>query len=165
MYHLQLHRFPHSAWRFNLSESEVRVVLEPWARERIVDFGERKWSPHEATLTILEGPPLEIAQLSMGRGWRNAQRQGTDVTERLLAQARSAADASAQAAVQAAPSDAAPLADPLALGVALASLLGQNPAGLLAAWRAATVRHPGLSPSETLAQAERDIAAPGGSPG
>jgi hypothetical protein len=166
MYHLELRHFPHSACRFNLSEQEVRAVLEPWASERIVEFGERKWSPHQAKLTIIEGPQLEIEQLSMGRGWRTAQREGRDVTDRLLAQAQEAvADASAQAAAQGPPSDGDALADPLALGVQLASLLGADPAGLLGAWRAAAARQPGLSPSETLALAERDIAARGGSPG
>jgi hypothetical protein len=165
MYHLELRHFPHSACRFNLTEQEVRVVLEPWARERIVEFGERKWSPHQATLTILEGPRLEIEQLSMGRGWRTAQREGRDVTERLLADAKEAADASDRASARVRPSDGGGLADPLALGVQLASLLGRDPAGLLSAWRAAAARQPGLSPSETLALAERDLAAGGGSPG
>jgi hypothetical protein len=140
-------------------------VLEPWAAERIVEFGERKWSPHQAKLTIIEGPHLETEQLSMGRGWRTAQREGRDVTERLLEQANEAlAGASAHAAAQSPPSGGAP-ADPLALGVQLAALLGEDPAGLLAAWRAAAARQPGLSPSETLALAESAIAARGGSPG
>jgi hypothetical protein len=175
IYHLELRHFPHSACRFNLSEQELRAVLEPWAAERIVEFGERKWSPHQAKLTIIEGPQLEIEQLSMGRGWRTAQREGRDVTGRLLAQAGEAvADASTQAAAQGPPSDggalADPLADPLVLGVladlrSVASLLGADPAGLLAAWRAVAARQPGLAPSETLALAERDIATGGGSPG
>jgi hypothetical protein len=40
---------------------------------------------NEATLTILEGPKLSMADLAMGRGWRNAQRRSDDVTERVLA--------------------------------------------------------------------------------
>ncbi len=146
-------------------------MLEPWAAERIVEFGERKWSPHQAKLTIIEGPQLEIEQLSMGRGWRTAQREGRDVTERLLTQAEEAlADASAQAAPQGPSSDGGALADPLALGVladlrSVASLLGGDPGGLLAAWRDAAARQPGMSPSETLALAERDIATGGGSTG
>src|ERR1700679_411494 len=90
MYHVELRHSPHSAWRFNLSDQDLRAVVEPWIREQAVDFGERKWSPHLARLTILEGPKLEVQQISMGRGWRTAQRQSEDVTERVLAGAREA---------------------------------------------------------------------------
>ena len=165
MYHVELRQFPHNLCRFNLTEPEIRAIALPWVREQIVDIGERKWSTNQATLTILEGPRLESAQLTMGRGWRAAQRQGEDVTERILAAARQAASAEAARVAVSAPADAGALADPLALGVQLASLLGDNPAALLAAWRAAAARHSGLSPSETLAEAEREIAARPGNPG
>ena len=39
-------------------------------------------------MTVLEGPELRLDELGMGRGWPNAQRAGTDVTERLLGRAR-----------------------------------------------------------------------------
>jgi hypothetical protein len=55
----------------------------------------------------------------------------------------------------------AALTDPLALGVALASLLGSQPARLLAAWQQATADSPGLSPSETLARAEQTLGSSG----
>ncbi len=84
MFHIELRQFPHSAWSFNLSEAELRAVVVPWAREQWVEVGERKWNPHEAKLTILEGPKLETQQLSMGRGWRAAQRRSEDITERVL---------------------------------------------------------------------------------
>jgi hypothetical protein len=84
MFHVELRHFPHSAWRFNLSEQELSTIVQPWVREQVVDMGERKWSPHLAKLTILEGPKLDVAQLSMGRGWRSAQRQSEDVTQRVL---------------------------------------------------------------------------------
>jgi hypothetical protein len=159
VYHLELRQFPHNVCRFNLSERELAAVTAPWAREQIVDFGERKWSPQQARLTVLEGPPLASEDLTMGRGWRTAQRQGQDVTERVLAAARDAAAAQHRAA--AAP--VAPgMADPLALGVQLASLLGKDAASLLDAWRAVVARSGGLSPSESLALAEREIAAGGG---
>jgi hypothetical protein len=73
MYHLELRQFPHNTCRFNLTEQELRAVLGPWAREKFVEVGERKWSPHQAKLTILEGPRLEVQQLAMGRGWRAAR--------------------------------------------------------------------------------------------
>jgi hypothetical protein len=165
MYHLELRQFPHNHWRFNMTDVQLSTVLEPWVREKAVDFGERKWSPHTARLTILEGPQLAVQQLSMGRGWRAAQRESVDVTERLLATAEAAkevADAAAQAAgvraASAGPSgEAQPLADPFALGVELASLLGGDPVRLLARWREIAARSPGLSPSDSLALAEREL--------
>jgi hypothetical protein len=186
MYHLQLRQFPNHATRFNLTEHEVRAVLEPWAREQIVEMGERKWAPERATLTVLEGPELEVQQLAMGRGWRAAERASEDVTERMLAataqRLQSAATASPAVAGtpvmetrpasdpgtpgparQASPAHSTyavgpPLADPLGLAVQLASLLGSDPERLLGAWREVAARSSGLAPSEALALAERQIA-------
>jgi hypothetical protein len=181
MYHLELRQFPHNAWRFNLSDQELHAIVEPWAREQIVEVGERKWSPHQANITILQGPQLDIAQLSMGRGWRAAQRQSEDVTERVLAAAReavvaaqAAAQGSAQGAEptggpgqarQAGAAGAGPLTDPLALGVQIAALLGPDPMALLDAWRAAAAGSPGLAPSDSLALAEHALRSPGGEQG
>ncbi|MCW3025877.1 MAG: hypothetical protein JWM29_1309 [Solirubrobacterales bacterium] len=158
MYHVELRQFPHNHSRFNLTEPELRALTLPWAREQVVEVGERKWSPQQAKLTILEGPQIPVEQLSMGRGWRTAQRDGEDVTERLLDEARRVVAAEAHAGGAAGPSG---LADPLALGVQLASLLGDDPARLLAAWRDAVAARPELSPSESLALAEREILHPG----
>ncbi|HTD08148.1 MAG TPA: hypothetical protein VK680_04595 [Solirubrobacteraceae bacterium] len=90
MYHLELRHFPHSAWRFNLSEQDLAAIVQPWVREQVVDMGERKWSPHLAKLTILEGPKLDVTELSMGRGWRSAQRRSEDVTQQVLDAAKQA---------------------------------------------------------------------------
>jgi hypothetical protein len=158
MYHVELRQFPHNHSRFNLTEPELRALTLPWAREQVVEVGERKWSPQQAKLTILEGPQIPVEQLSMGRGWRTAQREGEDVTERLLDEARRVVTAEAHAGAGAGPGG---LADPLALGVQLASLLGNDPARLLAAWRDAVAARPDLSPSESLALAEREILHPG----
>jgi hypothetical protein len=179
MYHVELRQFPHNMCRFNLTDGELRAIVEPWALERVVDFGERKWNSQMARITILEGPQMPLEQLTMGRGWRAAQRQGEDVTERVLAATRDAlataqsapappvpqplaqAGTSAQAGAAApdAPAQAGALADPLALGVQLASLLGEDPSGLLSAWREVAARSSGLSPSESLALAERQIGS------
>jgi hypothetical protein len=176
MYHVELRQFPHNMCRFNLTDAELRAIVEPWALEKVVDFGERKWNSQMARITILEGPQMPLEQLTMGRGWRAAQRQGEDVTERVLAAAREAlaaaqsapapqALAPARAPVQAglaapgAPAQSGALSDPLALGVQLASLLGEDPAGLLAAWKEVAGRSSGLSPSESLALAERQIGS------
>jgi hypothetical protein len=160
MYHVELRQFPHNHSRFNLTGPELRALTLPWAREQVVEVGERKWSPQQAKLTILEGPQIPVEQLSMGRGWRTAQREGKDVTERLLDEAKRAVAAEAHAGAGAGAGPGG-LADPLALGVQLASLLGDDPARLLAAWRDAVAARPELSPSESLAAAEREIVHPG----
>jgi hypothetical protein len=167
MYHLQVRQFPNHATRFNLSEQEVRAVLEPWARGQIVEVGERKWAPERATLTVLEGPELGLAQMAMGRGWRAAERSSKDVTERMLAAAAQGPQsavapppAPSAAAPSAVPATSTQLADPLALAVQLASLLGGDPERLLAAWREVAARSSGLAPSEMLALAERQIVRP-----
>jgi hypothetical protein len=83
-YHLELRQFPHVARRFNQSEQQVLALAKPWVGEEWIEEAERKWNMNEATLTILEGPKLSMADLAMGRGWRNAQRRSGDVTERVL---------------------------------------------------------------------------------
>ncbi|HEY4810968.1 MAG TPA: hypothetical protein VIH71_07925 [Solirubrobacteraceae bacterium] len=176
MYHLELRHFPHSAWRFNLSEQDLAAIVQPWVREQVIDVGERKWSPHLAKLTILEGPKLDVTELSMGRGWRSAQRRSEDVTQRVLDAAKQSLQAAvaaaggpaaapvasvpavvapAPAASEAAAPAAAASSDPVALGVQLAALLGPDPMALLEAWRVAAAGSPGLAPSDSLALAER----------
>ena len=155
MYHVELRQFPHSLWRFNLTKEELDEVVEPWAREEWVDLGERKWSPHQARLTILEGPRIPIDQLSMGRGWRTAQRQSGDVTERVLADAKALRTAARETLTQDPSHDVALLAD--SLGVELLSLLGEEPAPLLEAWRLAAARWPERPASECIALAEQAV--------
>jgi hypothetical protein len=163
MYHVEVRHFPHNMARFNLTDAELMAIVEPWVRDQMVEFGERKWSPQQAKITIFEGPHMPLDQLTMGRGWRAAERESENVTDAVLAAARErlAATAPASASTPEAPVSArsaaanGALADPLALGVQLASLLGDDPAGLLAAWREVAARSTGLSPSESLALAER----------
>ncbi len=161
MYHVELRQFPHNMCRFNLTEAELSTIVEPWVRQQMVEFGERKWSPQQAKITIFDGPRLALEQLTMGRGWRAAERQSENVTDAVLAAARDALAAAAHpptppAAAQTAAANGR-LADPLALGVELAALLGEDPAGLLAAWREVAARSAGLTPSESLALAERQL--------
>ncbi len=173
MFHIELRQFPHNAWRFNLSEGELfAAVLEPWLRDQWIELSERKWKADQARLTVLEGPSLAVQQLSMGRGWRNAERESTDVTEQVMAQARArVASAGAQAHALAGPGPgpggASPLAGGQAAGVqeevrrALIMLLGNDPEALLQAWQLAAGRRPELSPSECLALAERTLRSLG----
>lgn len=186
MYHVELRKFPNSACAFNLTEDELRAIAEPWSKDRWVEVGERKWSPFEAHLIVLEGPHLDVGDLAMGRGWGNAQRHGEDVTERVLARARAGWDAVAAPADPAAEpwmpaesgsdaesgSGAVPAAggaagydsrlgagSPADAAAGLQSLLGKDPDALLAAWRLAAERRPELSPSQALALAERTLSS------
>lgn len=161
MFHLELHQFPHVACAFNLSEAELSRIVEPWSRERWVELGERKWSPHQARLTVLEGPHLPVQDLAMGRGWRSAQHRSQDVTERVLAQALASAPGatSAVSPMPAAPTSDVSSAEPASSATELSSLLGPDPTALLQAWRLAAQRRPELSPSESLVLAESTLSA------
>ena len=163
MYHVELRQFPHNFCRFNLTQRELHeTILNAWARGDWVELGERKWSPHQASLKVLEGPELPLAQLSMGRGWRHAVRQSKDVTSQLLARARAGAwdpvagptAESARISESATPDTASrkPADDPLVRE--LLALLGDDPGPLVRAWQLALERHPDLTPSECLALAE-----------
>ncbi len=153
-----MRQFPHNAWVFNLSEDELLQFVVPWSREQWIELGERKWNPHQARMTVLEGPHLPVGELSMGRGWRNAQHQSQDVTERVLARARALqpGPGSASAAAGVAADN---LAAPAVADAELHPWLGADPPALLAAWRLAAQRRPELTPSESLALAERTLSA------
>jgi hypothetical protein len=168
VYHVELRQFPHNMCRFNLSAAELRTtILVPWAQERWVEFGERKWSPHQATLTVLEGPRIPFGQLTMGRGWRTAQRSGREVTEELLAAVKAAAEREASAS-STPPSPAArpqmlanegDVEDLAAdsLGLELLAQLAGEPAPLRRVWELAAERNPDSPASATLALAERAV--------
>lgn len=89
VFHIELRQFPHNLCHFNMTAEQLdAAVVGPWARDQWIEMGDRKWSPHQAKLTVLESPYIPVEELSMGRGWRTAQREGQDVTERVLAAAR-----------------------------------------------------------------------------
>jgi hypothetical protein len=180
MYHLELRQFPHNFCRFNLSEEELReIVLDAWAQGEWVEVGERKWSPHQASLTVLAGPQLPVEQLSMGRGWRNALRQGEDVTDTLLAaaRAREGARGSRHGAAGASPSGDRRSAERRvghgrasgieqstelrlaadSLGLDVLAKLGEEPAPIAVAWQIALERYPEHSASDALRLAEHAI--------
>jgi hypothetical protein len=133
MYHVELRQFPHNFCHFNLTEQALRAtVLDGWARGEWVEVGERKWNSQQANLTVLEGPELPVEQLSMGRGWRNAVRQGTDVTADVLARARSRLGAAEQGSTPAeadtAPAGTARSAWAAIVGPAQGGAAGRMPA-------------------------------------
>jgi hypothetical protein len=158
MYHIQLRQFPNNMCHFNMTERELLdTVVEGWARGQWIELGERKWNPHQAKLTVLEGPEIPVEQLSVGRGWPKAQREGEDVTERVLAQAGQASQPAVAPQTAPAPPPAGGLTDQLL------ALLGADPASLLSAWRLSTERRPELAPSESLALAETTLKSLDGS--
>jgi hypothetical protein len=152
-YHIELRQFPHNFCHFNLSEQQLRRIVEPWLAGESVELGERKWDPHRAKLTILEGSPIPNDQLTMGRGWSVARREGKDVTRRVLAQPTERPHPAELPATDSA--SATSLADSLALEV-LASL-SDRPAMLSEAWRLAAARFPGSSAEQSLALAEQAL--------
>jgi hypothetical protein len=176
VYHLELRNFPHVVCRFNQSEAQLRAIVLPWVREEWIEEGERKWNANDATLTVLEGPKLSMPDLAMGKGWRNAQRRGRDVTERVLAAAREATVAGGTSPAQA-PSPAPPgagaalarggardlglLAD--SLGLELLALLHNGPVAPARAWRLAQERlaeRGGVAAAaDALALAERAVGS------
>jgi hypothetical protein len=159
VYHLELRQFPRNLCRYNLDEQELRAILDAWVRDQRVELGERSWDPRRARITIYEGPRVPNELLTMGRGWRHAQRHGENVTARMLIDARSGARPGDR--VRGA-GGAQPLLDEL---LDLAALLGPEPRRLLAAWRRASARLPGRPPSECLAEAERQLASESPRPG
>ncbi|MGO9974563.1 MAG: hypothetical protein ACLP01_17520 [Solirubrobacteraceae bacterium] len=92
MFHVELRQRPHVARTFNLEEAEViERFIAPLLAGRALTYSDRDWDPKSTKLTVLEGPELRVEDMGMGRGWGNAQRTGTDVTDRLLARARALA--------------------------------------------------------------------------
>jgi hypothetical protein len=158
MFHIELRQFPHNMCHFNMTEQELFAqIVDGWAQEQWIEMGDRKWNPHQSKLIVLEGPQIPVEQLSMGRGWPTAQRQGEDVTERVIAQAKQAAQ----------PVAAQPAAAPSAVATTpaegpaeqLQALLGDDPATLLQAWRLVAERRPEISPSAALALAEQTLSS------
>jgi hypothetical protein len=88
VFHAELRQFPHVARAFNLTLEELQArIVSPWVAGQMVDWGDRRWAPDRARLTIYEGPALRPDEIGMGRGWANATRAGEDVTARLLSEA------------------------------------------------------------------------------
>jgi hypothetical protein len=77
--------FRQRARAFNLDEGELRsTIVEPWIRGLPISLGDKDWEPRDCKLIILEGPELADTDLSMGRGWSNAEKGGENVTRQLI---------------------------------------------------------------------------------
>jgi hypothetical protein len=94
VFHVELRKFPNVARALNLTSSELHEqIVGPWIRDQTVELEDRHWLPSQTKLTIYEGPELRPDQIGIGRGWGNATRSGTEVTGRVLADARQEANA------------------------------------------------------------------------
>jgi hypothetical protein len=93
VFHVELRQFPHLARVFNLSAEELHArVVAPWTAGQLIELEEQRWDPGRAKLTIYQGRELAAEDLGMGRGWGTVTRHGKDVTEQLLAAARTQQD-------------------------------------------------------------------------
>jgi hypothetical protein len=99
-------------------------------------------------------------RLTMGRGWRHAQRESSDVTERVVLEAQERAEgrqAEDHRLERQPASDEALLGD--SLGLDLLGSIGEQGAPLLGAWKLALERFPERSAGECLTLAERALRA------
>jgi hypothetical protein len=84
--------FRQRARAFNLDDQRLRrTILDPWVRGEPIELGDKEWQPRDCKLIILEGPELAETDLSMGRGWTNAERSSRNATRELVDGARGSA--------------------------------------------------------------------------
>jgi hypothetical protein len=141
VFHVELRQFPHQARAFNLSRDELEArILAPWVTGAPIDLQDRRWTSEKAKLTILEGPELRPDEIGLGRGWNNATRSGTDVTDAMLEQAQRLREA---------PADE--------LKEAIVAACAGSPISLAQVVAVAAAREPQRRPSELLAAAEQGI--------
>jgi hypothetical protein len=158
VYHLELRQFPRRVHRFNLDGPQLGALLLPWAEEKIVELGEHKWSPAEATIKVLEGPAIPLETVSLARGWRQAEKGGEDVTERVLAEAKAQVTAAGSAAAaESAATGTRQANESIALAMQLGALLGADAPLLLERWKDVRARDSALTPSEALRLAEGEL--------
>jgi hypothetical protein len=85
-FHVEISRgFRQRARAFNLDEEKLRnTILDPWLSGRPIELGDKEWEPRDCKLIVLEGPELADTDLSMGRGWSNAEKTAENVTRQLI---------------------------------------------------------------------------------
>lgn len=94
MYHVELRQFPHVSRAFNLDREALDArFLKPFVAGELIEYEDRRWGADKTRLTVLEGPELSHVDRGWGRGWGMATKQGRDVTEHVLSDARRGADA------------------------------------------------------------------------
>jgi hypothetical protein len=89
VFHIELRQGSRMARAFNLARADLELrILAPWARGESVELDERRWEPVQTRLLIYACRRLHTGELTLGRGWQNATKFGTDVTQSLLAGSR-----------------------------------------------------------------------------
>lgn len=169
MFHAEIREGTQVIREFNLDERSlwVRYLAPLLGGKEFVREG-HDWTPRKVRIKIIDGPQLRTDQISMGRGWSNAQRHGTDVTQAVLARARefqelqSASRASAPAAPALAPAPAAlrPSAASAPSEVLQERLIGRLGAGPVNATQIAALADaamPDADPSARRAACERVV--------
>lgn len=160
MFHVEVRQFPHVARAFNLSAEQLHArIVGRWVRDQMVELDDRRWAPERARLTIYEAPQLDPSDLGLGRGWANVTRTGSDVTDRVLAAARTQLSAASPGAVAAAPSPVAAPAPPAvaALKQRLLEEVARDRVSLQRVPVMATDQELGVRASKRLAIAEQAV--------
>jgi hypothetical protein len=89
VFHVQLRQRRNAASAFNLTEDAVRAqFVAPMLADLVFKYAEKEWNPRETRLTVLEGRELRGDELGFGRGWPNAQRLSSVVTDQFLTDGR-----------------------------------------------------------------------------
>lgn len=159
MFHVELRQSIHQGRRFNLSRQQLDAeFLALWVSGQEITIDEHDYSPKRAKLKVVECRELVVSELGLGRGWQIVEKEGENVTQRVLGEARSGA-----IGVDAAPAGGSPApasANPAGLQEFKAAVLGAcslEPRALGDIVRLAGVRHPGARASECLALAEMAV--------
>ena len=163
MYHIELRESFHNLCHFNLDRGALEAIVKAWTTEPWVEIEGRKWNPTEPNSGSSKVPELPLDQLTMGRGWRAAERQGTDVSEPILGAPPRPRAPPHRALPSRAPQVwcsrpyPTPPSRPTHSASSCSSLLADGPAPLYYAWRLAAKRFPERTPGEALMLAERSV--------
>lgn len=88
VFHVELKQGFNSVRRFNLPRVQLEAqILRPWLAGREIELDDRKYVRQNARLRVLRGPVIATEEMGLGRGWANAERAGTYVTDDVLAAA------------------------------------------------------------------------------
>ncbi len=89
MFHVEMRAGIQVVREFNLSTERLWVgFLAPLVGNQDFSVEGHEFTPRSTRVKVYEGPSLRPDQLSLGRGWQNVERTASDVTERVLEQAR-----------------------------------------------------------------------------
>ncbi len=152
---------------FNLGEDELLQFVVPWSREQWIELGrtqvepapgphDRARGPAHARRRTLDGSRLAQRSAPLAGRDRARARAGTRAPAGRAGRCRSRCS---RAAPPGRPVRALTRARQVPPTRSSQSLLGSDPQALLEAWRLAAERRPELTPSESLALAERTLSS------